>query len=232
MTCKDALDLSSLYLSRELGASRMAEARRHLDACPACAAEFEHMADLDLRLRDALLSEHIDSGAIEQQVREAIAPRRRWIAFASIAAALVIGFLAFQASIAQDKMCAAAASDHRRELVNGEHRTWRTDLAAIAELAGSRGISVPQIAPDGYILERGKLCRLNGRVFLHLVYSDGAGELSMFLAPGGASSTIRNLDSGAEHVVYFGTPRTSAIIVTDEPGDSAARMARSAERAL
>ena len=56
-----------------------------------------------------------------------------------------------------------------------------------------RARDFPTTAPAaiaGYHMEHAKLCRLNGRIFLHVVYSDGSREFSLFL---------RQPDSQASH---------------------------------
>jgi hypothetical protein len=194
----------------------------------------EQMAEIDARVREALLAEPIDSMRIDQRVRESIRPSRHWVGIAvGIAAGLAIAVVVLQYS-APNRTCAAAALDHHREIVTGEHRTWLLDPASIAGLAERQGVSFAQFAPADLRLERGKLCRLNGRVFLHLVYSDGSGEVSLFLRQHeqGSPAAIRNADSGSEHVAYFDTPRVDAIVVSNESSESAKRIAQLAERAL
>jgi len=41
--------------------------------------------------------------------------------------------------------------------------------------------AVAKVAPQGYELNRARLCMLDGRVYLHLVYAGNAGEFSVFL---------------------------------------------------
>jgi hypothetical protein len=136
-------------------------------------------------------------------------------------------------------MCADAARDHRVEVVEHQRRTWLTDAAAIDALAVRQGLSAPAaeaIAPAGYRLERGKLCRLGGRVFLHLVYSNGAREFSLYLrdrAPSeafpGISRAIAaglNFDLGAEHVAQVPSARFTALVVTDESQNATRDIAR------
>jgi hypothetical protein len=133
-------------------------------------------------------------------------------------------------------MCADAARDHRVEVVEHQRRTWLTDAAVIEALAERRGLSAPgaeAIAPAGYRLERGKLCRLGGRVFLHLVYSNGAREFSFYLRDSspsetfpGTARTIGNLNLGREHVAQVPSARFTALVVTDESQDAARDIAR------
>jgi anti-sigma factor RsiW len=239
MNCKEVVELSSPYLSRELAADCMAEIRKHLESCPACAGELDQLSEIDARVRDSLLAEPINTTVVDRRVRKNIAPpSRRWISVAaSIAAAVVIAVTAYQVSSGSDRTCAAAASDHRVEVVDGERRTWLVDASAIGQLAEKQGIdssAVRRLASEGFQLERGKLCRLNGRIFLHLVYSSGGGAVSVFLRPHDAAwaAGIRHAESGAEHVAYFDTAHVSAIVVTGQSSESATKLARFAQRVL
>lgn len=228
MNCREVLEIASQ------NAPLSAEVRRHLESCAACAQEIEHMTDVDARVREALLSEEIDTSRVEAKVRSTIAPSRRWMGIAAgIAAALVVA-IAAQWNVVRDRTYAAAAVDHHREVVNHERRNWLTDMVAIAELAGKRGIFIPQLAQDGYRLQRAKLCRLNGTIYLHAIFTDAAGaEMSLFLGNGGAGdSPVRTYDSSSEHVAYFETARAKGIVVSNGSKDAAAQMAQSAERAL
>lgn len=204
---------------------------------------------MDAQLRDAILAEPIDTTALDAHIRKQIAAevsqrkiqRGKWIAAAGIAALLLIAvggywFLPNRGSAA---MCADAARDHRVEVVEHQRRDWLTDAAAIDALAVQRGLSAlaaQAMAPAGYRLERGKLCRLGGRVFLHLVYSNGAREFSLYLRDSLPSEAFLgtprrgmsglNLDLGAEHVAQVPSMRFTAMVVTDESQDAARDIAR------
>ncbi len=237
MNCKEVMEAASLYLSRELDEDRGAEVLRHLGSCPACSRVMEEWVDIDTRLRGAVLAEPLDTASIERTVRARIAaPSRRWIGVAAaVAAAIVIAIFTARVHVGGNLTCIDAADDHRREVVNGERRRWLKDAQAIAELAGKQGVVVPQLASDGYRLERGKLCRLNGRVYLHVIFSDMVGdEMSLFLRPADSQPApeIRNMDAGAEHIAYFATDRVNAIVVTDQSTDAAVRAAGIIEKAL
>jgi len=238
MNCEDISELSPLYLSRELDALRREEFHEHLASCPACLAEMEQLAEIDARVRDAILCEDVDTASLDRRVRQSIVrPVRRWLIATSVAAAIVIALIGYRVWSAPDRTCIAAADDHQREVVAGERRVWKLDLPAIGELAGRQGISsavLVRLAPEGFRLERGKLCHLNGRAFLHLVYSGSDGSISVFLRqremgnPGG----IRTVDAGFERVAYFDTAGVSAIIVADRNSESALRLARVAAQIL
>jgi len=239
MICQDVLGLSSLYFSGELDEARAAEFRAHLQACPACAAEIEQMAEVDARLRDAMQTEPVDTAMLDARIRRHIAaPSRRWISIAaSFAAAVVIAGIAYRVSAGPERVCTDAASDHQREVVEGQRRTWLSDTDSIAALAVRQGIAssaVAQLADSGFRLDRGKLCRLDGRVYLHLVYSGNGRAVSVFLHPHDSQTIhdVRTLHSGSEHVAYFETQRVSAIVVADQSSEPVNRMAQAAARVL
>jgi hypothetical protein len=210
---------------------------------------------IDAQLRDAILAEPIDTTGLDAQIRKQIADegnrrrihRGKWIAAMGIAAllAIAVGGYWFLPNRGRAAMCADAARDHRIEVVEHQRRTWLTDAAAIDALAARRGLSAPApeaMAPAGYRLERGKLCRLGGRVFLHLVYSNGVREFSFYLRDSAPSETFPgtaraigaglNFDLGAEHVAQAPSLRFTALVVTDESQDAARDIARSAAKQL
>jgi hypothetical protein len=210
----------------------------------------EHGDELmDAQLRAAMLAEPMDTTALDSNIRKQIAAeenrrsiqRGKWIAAAAFAAllAIAVGGYWFFPNRGAAAMCADAARDHRVEVKEHQRRTWLTDAGAIGALAARRGLSAPKaeaMAPMGYRLERGKLCRLGGRVFLHLVYSNGVREFSLYLrdslpseeflgTPRRAMAGL-NLDLGAEHVAQVPSARFTALVVTDESQDAARDIAR------
>lgn len=240
MNCRDVSEMSALYLSRELDANAQAEFQTHLETCPACAAELEHLAEMDARLHDAILSEPADTAAIELRVRTRIRQRsRHWAAIAVAAAAVfaIVGYGLVGSQITQERTCKAAARDHHVEVVEGQHRAWHSGVSEIGDLAERQGIpasAVAHLAPEGFQLERGKLCRVNGRVYVHLVYSNGSDQTSMFLrrqrpAP---FSGIGTIDAGAEHAAFFSTSDVNAIVVSDRSREAAEKAAETARRVL
>jgi len=254
MNCKDIATFCPLYLSGELDAPRTLTFAQHLQTCEACAGEIEEQTRLDALLRSSVLYEQIDSAALDQRIREHIASERpafsiRWLAAAAgIAAMLLAGTLGYRAVVASHPppLCVEAARDHRNEVTDRQLRRWLTDPKAIADLA--RKIGLPEslvTAPvaAGYRLERGKLCRLDGRTFLHLVYAQGAREFSSYLRLLDAqpragftrettAKVVHKADSGREHIAYFQTGQLTAMFVSDESGDAALSFARFAARAL
>jgi anti-sigma factor RsiW len=262
VNCQEVVHLAPLYLSGEIDATRAAAMDAHLQTCPSCLHELEQQALQDSRLREAVHSEVADDATVIRRLRESIAEckghqarrrilsglRRRWVAVVGAAAMLLLlagGSWLFRApQIAE--VCADAANDHRTEIVNKEPRPWLTVPAQIAALAERQGISggaVVTLAPGNYHLDRARLCYLDRHVFLHLVYSDGAKEVSLFLRarsgsqqnPSGTEeegTPVGRPDVNHAHLASFETARLTAVVVSGESPDAALQFAQSVSAAL
>jgi hypothetical protein len=261
MNCNEMTELAPLYISGELESESAAQFEAHLKGCGACRAEIEAQNGLDARLRGALLAEEVDVSRINRRVRGMIAAdaaqpvppqvqrkSRRWVtAPLGIAASLLLlaaGYVLFPGRVA--RVYADAASDHRVEVVDQQPRRWVSDPAGIKALAEKQGIpgSVPVTLASGYRLERAKICWLDRRSFLHLVYSNGTGEFSLYLRaregnllPGAirgiANGRLLHASSaGSENVSSFETPQLIAVVVTDQPADAAQRFAKAVSAAI
>jgi hypothetical protein len=248
MNCEDIAKLGPLYLSGELDSSRTREFTEHLEACRTCAGELQWQTQLDAFVRSSVLSEEINSAPIEQRIRELTAAKRPWfsarrlLVAAGVTAILLAGTLGYRAAFMPQppRLCVDAAQDHRNEVTHQQHRRWLSDPTAIADLAESNGfrVSLTALAPAGYHLERAKLCRLDGYVFLHVVYAQGTLEFSAYLRSldsqpvhGPMRETVGGMhpqetDAGHEHVAYFRTSQLVAIFVTDQSSKAALSLAR------
>jgi anti-sigma factor RsiW len=261
MNCSDITEIAPLYISAELDARRASEFDAHLKTCPACMSELEAQARLDERFRAALLADEVDVSRVNRRIRELIAAEssqhlvpvsrpsrgRSVTAAVGVAAAFLLvaaGYLVVPGHVA--RVYADAARDHQLEVVQRQVRPWIVDPAAIAALAVQQGIPDPvplELAPS-YHLERAKVCRLDGRLYLHLVYSDGTREFSLFLRQrGGQQLTgairgfangrfLRAASAGSEHLLSFETSRLTAMVATDQPADAAQHFAKAASAAL
>jgi putative zinc finger protein len=204
MNCAEVNSLSSLYLSGELDASRSAAVAKHLATCASCALQLQMHGDLDNLLRQAILSEHISTAALDRRVHERISaevephplrvvPRRALVAVAVAVIFLLVVGLGYALVVSHPApVYADAAADHHDEIIDQQSRQWLSDPAAIASLAREHGVSssaVTALAPAGYHLGCAKICRLNGHAFLHLVFVANAAskspdkyhEVSLFL---------------------------------------------------
>jgi anti-sigma factor RsiW len=242
MNCAAVLNLAPLYLTGELEADRAAELGAHIKDCASCAWELGQQKAFDAMLRAAVLAEDVDSSRVERNVRLVVGDPRglpasrasgmRWMfALAGVAAALLVVVFLMRAR----PVYAAAAVDHRLEIVELQPRQWSTDRTAIAALAQRQGVpdsTIDRIAPAGYRLAQGKLCFLDGKIFLHLVYASDAGKVSVFLRAADRVEAVHAESHGAEHVAGFQDQRLSALFVTEQSGDAAIRIARSAQAVI
>jgi hypothetical protein len=199
--------------------------------------------ELDQRLRESILSEEIDTSRVATAVRDQIAARSHgtvpgWaVAAAAVIAMVLAATFSYRTFHEQQTppLCAAAARDHQREIVNGEPRPWLTDLSAIQALAAKQGVPVSAIAAlstIGYRLERGRLCFLQKQIFLHLVYIKDGGQYSVYLRPRTPATSFTNSVRGTENLAYFQTGGVTAVFVSHATGADALAFARAGARVL
>jgi len=237
MTCSEIQELSPLYQSGCLDAKQASEFAAHLKSCPDC--------ELDQRVRASVLAEQIDTSRVELAVRNQTRPNPRsvpgWaVAAAAIIAAVLAAGLSYRTFLKEQTplLCVDAAQDHQREIVNGEPRRWLSDLSAIEALAQGQGVPVSAISAlgtTGYRLERGRLCFLKKQIYLHLVYTKGDGEFSVFLRPRASESfdaSVRGASVGGEDVAYFQSDRFTAVFVAHQSGADVLAFARAGARVL
>lgn len=260
MNCAEFTELAPLYFSGELDARHAAELSQHLKACRVCAQEFEEQERLDARLRNAVLADSVNSSGIEARVRAQIsAPnsgnpsyrqplRTRWrLATAAAILLLLAAGIGYRAllNLRVPQVYADAAEDHQDEVVTQQPRHWLSDRAAIEALAAKQNVparDVTALEADGYRLERAKICSLDDRIYLHLVFSSAGKEFSVFLRDGngvdisGATrvnptgNQIYKTDRGDAHVAGLQADGVTAFIVTNESSDNALRIANNLAR--
>ncbi len=261
MNCAEIAELAPLYVAGELDTKRAAEFDAHLKTCSSCFRELETQARLDARLREVLLAEDVDVRRVNRRIREMLATesleaviksvescRNRWTTAAmGIAAAFLLaaaGLLLIPGRVAQ--VYADAAEDHQSEVVDHAPRPWSSDPAKIESLARAEGIStaIPVALASGYRLERGKICFLDDRRYLHLAYTDGTHEFSLFLrtrdgekigAPirGLANGRLlRECASGGDHLASFRTSHLTAVVATEQSAAASLQYAKLASAAI
>lgn len=234
MNCREIEEIAPLYLSGELEEDQREMFREHLAQCRSCASEIDRQVVLDARIVDAV-SEMPDATMVERSVRRRIARERAW-RFAGVAAAIVFAaFLGYRAlrPAPVSRLYADAALDHRLEVMEHQARRWRTDPVEIEKLAARYDLmNLAALAPEGYRLEHAKMCGLDGRPALHLVYTNGSREFSVYVrARSGGEKALRQVSVGAEHLAGFGTDRLEAVVAGGSSGECL-EFARVAERGL
>lgn len=234
MNCREIEEIAPLYLSGELEEDQRVRVRAHLAQCRSCAVEMDRQVALDARVLDAV-SDMPDATAVERSVRRRIARERVW-RFAGVAAALVLAaFLGYRAwrPAPVSRLYVDAALDHRLEVMEHQPRRWRTDPAEIDKLAARYELTnLAALAPQGYRLEHAKMCGLDGKPALHLVYTNGSQEYSVYVrARTGGGKMLREVSVGSEHLAGFATDRLEAVVAGGSSGECR-EFARVAERGL
>jgi anti-sigma factor RsiW len=213
MNCKEIDQNSTFYFSHELNAEQSAEFLAHLETCSSCAAKVRQQQELDHLLRSTVLNQQMDTRALEFRIRRQLTsePKRRVIfsrRLALIAAGLflaaIVGLLSsnwLRATRQASAICADAIVDHRVEVVENAPRKWTADLARIASVsqkAIGAEINPEQLAPSGYHFERARICSLQDKRYVHLVFSNGNQQISMF---------VRTRDDSAAHSLSWWNSR-------------------------
>jgi anti-sigma factor RsiW len=194
MNCSQSERVTEAYLSGEIDESAW---RSHLSDCPECAAKLQSESEFDHVVRHAVTSERLQTRQLEAHVRaamrESVTPIRRpiWLSWRyGIAAAAALFFVVIatvgyaKGRIERTAVCIDAADDHQEEVVAKSPRKWRTENVEVQALAQRivGDASVPErILPSGYRLVGARVCLLHGKRYMHLDYSDGSSEISLFV---------------------------------------------------
>jgi len=241
-TCADIRIEAPLYLSGEMAAEDRAAFAAHLAHCSACSAQIAEDRSLDAALRSAFDAVTPDTSRLAQTVQGKIAvdrSRRRWAEAGAIAAtvALLIGAaLAWARWTRPPQAYADAAVDHRAEVIERQPRRWRSSDVELAGLAAQTGLRLEHLtamAAAGYRLEGARVCGIDGRRMLHLVFSSGTRRYSVFVSPhSGPAERVRTIRRGEEQVAGFETGHFLGLVVVDGSAAQCAELAEAAERRL
>jgi anti-sigma factor RsiW len=235
MNCRDIEEFAPLYLSGELEENQRGLFRAHLAECRNCATEMDRQIALDTNLRQSA-EELPDATAIQRSIRGRIGRERAW-RFAAVAAvalfAAALGSWALRPA-SPGRLYADAALDHRLEVVEHQPRHWRTDPAEIEKLAARFNLpDVAALAPQGYRLEHAKMCGIDGKAALHLVFTNGRQDFSVYIRTrNGGDKILREVNVGAEHLAAFQTDRLEAVVATAESSEECRQFAQFASRVL
>jgi hypothetical protein len=261
--CTDILRLAPPYITGELEPELYADFDAHLKTCRACMEQVHAQSRLDARLRDAVLAQETNVTEVDRRVRELIAAgeeaspvsktrsslRRRAARLVGVAAALVLLAAGYSILVSApvSRVYAEAAKDHQIEIVEQQPRPWLTDPAQIGSLAEQQGIApdaVTRLASGNYRLVQGRLCFLGYRIFLHLVFSNGGREFSVYLRqrdgmhlPGPVRGTVNGrplcaTDVNRKHIASIETDQLIAVAVSDESSDAGLNFAHFAASVL
>lgn len=193
MNCTYAEQVTDAYLSGEIEGPEWCT---HLKSCPECAAKLAAESDFDLVIKHAVNEERLQTRQLEAHVRNAIRTSSRWntpvmmmvrygVAATMIFAVLLVATFGY----AKGRMdlvatCCDAVDDHQEEVIGKAPRKWRTedkDVQALAQRMVGDANVVERSTPAGYHLIGARVCVLHGKRYMHLDYSDGTNQMSVFL---------------------------------------------------
>jgi anti-sigma factor RsiW len=234
MNCREIEEFAPLYLSGELLEDQRISFNTHLSECRSCAREMEQQAALDARVAQTALP---DSTVVERRVRGQIAAeRRRRVAKlgAAVAAGILFGAVLGYRALRPERLYTDAALDHRLEVMEHQPRRWRSDPAEVEKLAARYQLSsTSALAPEGYRLEHAKMCGIAGEPALHLVYTNGLQEFSVYIRRrSGAKGTLHAVRVGSEQLAVVQSDRLEAVVATAGSSGECLQFARAAQSVL
>lgn len=193
MNCTYHEQVTDAYLSGEIEGP---EWRTHLSTCPECAAKLCAESDFDLVIKHAVNEERLQTRQLEAHVRNAIRSASPWkspvmvlvrygVAATVILATLLVASVGYaKGRLDLSALCVDAVGDHQEEIIGKAPRKWKVDAKDVQALS-QRLVGDPQIpervAPAGYHLVGARVCVLHGKRYMHLDYSDGMNQVSLFL---------------------------------------------------
>ena len=237
MNCREIEELAPLYLSGEIAEGKSALVRAHLAQCWNCALQMNQKIALDARLREAA-SQLPDATAVGRSVRGRIGAERFGLMTAAAAIVLFAAILSYRTLRPEPvgRLYADAALDHRLEVMEHQPRHWRSDPVEIEKLAARYDLqNVGALAPAGYRLEHAKMCGIDGKAALHLVFTNGTQEVSVYVRPRSGTSrrsAPRTVKVGSEQLAEIQTDRLEAVIATAGSSGECLRFAHVAESVL
>ena len=221
MNCNEVTDLIQLYLDDELDARSTLSVQQHLESCSVCSRLLNSFLEQDRLLRDEAQAVKVFSEPVRARILGAIRaePRERrgwtipaiWVsnrslarAAAVIAVAALVGLLLKYGVLPgiSGSVHAAVASDHAGHCsfdARAGAITERDDLDRLSRTYGNLS-RTPDLSSFGFSLPAGRVCKVDGSTFLHLVYYDADQRaLSVFLRPHSKGPITEGLTELREH---------------------------------
>jgi anti-sigma factor RsiW len=252
MNCGEVTELIQLYLDNELQARDTLDMQKHLESCSACTRLLQTLLEQDKLLREEARAQKVDSHVVREKiliaVRRPFEPeRKRWSApafwsahpawqrvAAIVALTIAAGLLFSMAGLlpgVTDNIYAAVAADH------ADHCSVESGLGAISEVEELARLSrtygkqehTPDLSNFGYKNPVGRVCMVNGTLFLHLVYyTSDQRPLSVFLQPHSAgliSDALRVLRERGYSVSSVSKSGVDVLVVTSQDDERGAAIA-------
>lgn len=245
MDCRSMQELIQVYLDSELDARSTLEVQQHLEACNRCARTLESLAEQDRHLKESARAESVSSADVREKILAAIHHQsiattrgRRtfgdWRKVAAAAAIITLGaFLWLLGGLLPGRnqnVYAAIATDHVVCSVD-RHLGAGITIQELNRLAASYGklASLPDLSSFGYTDPRGRICRVKGLEFLHLVFYNSEHQpLSLFLRPhavGLIPEQLSVVDTDRGNVATLSRNGVDLLVVTPQGETRAASVA-------
>jgi len=230
-----------LYLSHELAEEARLEVERHLESCPACAAELETRARVRAQLQAAVRATPVAAG-LEARVRRAVrtpATRPRTGLYAVAAAAAVVICVALVSFLRTkhnpEEAILAKTPKHLATLLNvglRDHlhcavfRKYSKQPEPAQQMAAELGPEyaglVPLIQaklPAGFEMIQAHHCTAGGRQYTHFIIAGGGKLVSLILTRARPDESMSNgiYQAGVDRfqVVGFETQDLLAYVISD-----------------
>lgn len=201
MNCGEVKNLIQLYMDNELDARNTLDVQQHMESCSVCSRLLDVYLKQDQALKEFARSEAVNSGPVRARILAAIHNQSSetgkrwpflaiWKRVAAVAAMVIVVALLLWRGVLlpgiNERVYAAAISDHADhcsfEMVTGAI-TDRDELDKLSGVYGKLN-ATPDLSAFGYANPRGRVCKMNGSEFLHLVfYNQEKQGLSVFLRP-------------------------------------------------
>jgi len=207
MNCSEVREIIQLYMDDELESRDTLKVQQHLESCSACSHVLEMFLEQDRLLRQEARGQEVDGSLLRESILDAIRSQakhplnrfgaraawiapRAWMRIAAMAVlAIAGGLLLSRAGLlpgVAENVYAAVASDH------ADHCSVDSRLGAVVAREELDSLSrvygkldrTPDLSAFLYGDPAGRACKVNGTLFLHLVYySPDRQPLSVFLRP-------------------------------------------------
>lgn len=258
MNCTEANYVLPLYVSSELDAKAMADFELHLWTCSFCAREMEQVRRYDELIRDSFSAQEINAADVRARVLELIAPRspksffralhhRHVFILASVSAVVILFLSVSLYSLLfahhEETLYVSAVEDHVEEVVQRVPLPgWQETPAEIASFVkaklGDSQIN-GKLALAEYHLERVRLCKLAGELYVHFDYRNEKSEFSVYVRPKSGELPGKVIDKvngcglhtasqGQFKIVGLQTAKFTIIIVSDLSDAENLRLAHAA----
>jgi len=258
MNCSDLESNALRCFAHDLDAKQSAEFLLHVDSCVHCKKVIRAQQELDILLRQTILDEELDTSSLEQQILSKITNlqlqqrRQRFsrvilLAAAAAIAAFAVGLGFFFSTTANElRLYADASTDHHVEVVENARREWTFQPELISQLGRqATGAPITKVPPSlqGYVLTRGKICSLQNRRYLHLVYKNNQNEISVFITRSDddlaslallrhSTHYLSERQKNVSNVAAFREARLLFVVASARSDDDVAELARQAAQQL